>query len=233
VLKQAYNLFNAIVVLPTALITLAAPGRNVGWSITSSVTSQGRHVCWRTFAPAAILIALILAGFFVTMTNGSNPDRAPFFALALLFWTAWQLIMLALVALASIERPRQPEEETISVDWPAVVYSSEEAWRGTARQVSLSQISVTVSDGNFNKLEGRSGFIEIEDVGRIAATFSREASYCSVRATLGFLDASSRKRLIRAIYRNANHFVADRESLIVILRRLIAPQTTFGSSERA
>ncbi len=232
VLKQAYNLFNALIVLPTALVTLASPARNVGWSITSSVTSPGRHVCWRIFAPASILIALIFAGFLVTMTSGSSPDRTPFFALALLFWTAWQLMMLALVALASIERPRPSEEETISVDWPAVVYLSDKTWRGTANLVSLSQISLTISDGEIDDLEGRNGLIEVADVGRIAAHFSREVSSGLLRAKLRFLESSSRKRLIGAMYRNAKHFVAERDPLMVILRRLIAPQWTFGSGER-
>ena len=146
VLKQAHNLFNALIALPTALATLAAPRREMGWTITSSVTSQGRQVCWRTLAPACFLIALILSGIVFTMTNG-RPDRAPLFAVALLFWTAWQLITLTLVVQASIERPRQPDEETIFVDWPAVVHSSGKTWRGTANLVSLSQISLTFRDG--------------------------------------------------------------------------------------
>ena len=40
-------------------------------------------------------------------------DRAPLFAVALLFWTAWQLTMLTLVALASFDRPRQPDEDDL------------------------------------------------------------------------------------------------------------------------
>jgi hypothetical protein len=60
VLKQAHNLFNAFIALPTALATLATPRRKIGWKITSSVTSEGRQVCWRTLGPAAFLITLII-----------------------------------------------------------------------------------------------------------------------------------------------------------------------------
>jgi cellulose synthase (UDP-forming) len=235
VLKQAHNLFNAFIALPTALVTLVAPRRQIGWKITSSVTSEGRQVCWQILAPAAFLIALILSGILFTMSNGSSPDRAPFFAVALLFWTAWQLITLTLVVQASIERPRQPDEETILVDWPAVVHSSGQTWRGTANVVSLSQISLTIRDGEPNGLDGRSGLIDLVDIGTIAAHFSREVSSGLFRAKFRFFEGSSRKRLIAAIYRNAAHFVTDRDPLMLILWRLIAPRAPFllGETVRA
>jgi cellulose synthase (UDP-forming) len=231
VLKQANNLFNAFIALPTALATLVAPRRQMEWKITSSVTSEGQQVCWQILAPAAFLIALILSGILFTMTNGSSPDRAPFFAVALLFWTAWQLITLTLVVQASIERPRQPDEETILADWPAIIHSSGKSWRGSATLVSLSQISLTIWDGEPDGLDGRSGLIDLADIGRIAAHFSREVSSGLLRAKFRFFEGSSRKSLIRAIYRNAAHFVADRDPLMLILWRLIAPRAPFVSGE--
>ena len=176
VLKQAHNLFNAFIALPTALATLATPRREIGWKITSSVTSEGRQVCWRTLGPAAFLITLIISGIVFTMTNGSSPDRAPLFAVALLFWTAWQLITLTLIVQASIERTRQPDEETILVDWPAVVHSSGKTWQGTATLVSLSQISLSIREGKPDGLDGQSCLIDLAGVGRIAAHFSQEVS---------------------------------------------------------
>jgi hypothetical protein len=176
VLKQAYNLFNALIVLPTALATLVAPGRDVEWKITSSVTNEGGSVCWRLFVPAATLIALILTGFFVTMTNGSYPDRPPFFALALWFWTTWQLVILALVARASIERPRHTEENAIRVDWPAVVRCNGMTCQGTVSLVSLSELSLVARDDDLKELEGRCSLIEIVGVGRFAANFASRAS---------------------------------------------------------
>jgi cellulose synthase (UDP-forming) len=223
VLKQAHNLFNAFIALPTALATLVAPRRQMAWKITSSVTSQGRQVCWRILAPAALLIALILGGMLFTMTNGSSPDRTPFFAVALLFWTALQLTTLTLVVQASIERPRQLDEETISVNWPAVVHSSGKTWRGTATLVSLSQISLILRDGEVDDLNGRSGLIDLANVGRITAHFSAEVSSSLLWAKFRFSEDSSRKGLIRAIYRNAAHFVTDRDPLVLILWRLVAP----------
>ncbi|HEY6677204.1 MAG TPA: hypothetical protein VIZ87_10480 [Terrimicrobium sp.] len=166
-----------------------------------------------------------------TMTNGSSPDRAPLFAVALLFWTAWQLITLTLIVQASIERPRQPDEETILVDWPAVVHLSGKTWRGTATLVSLSQISLSIRDDESDGLDGRSGLIDLADIGRIAAHFSREVSSGLLRAKFRFFEGSSRKRLIGAIYRNAAHFVADRDPLMLILWRLIAPHAPFVSDE--
>jgi hypothetical protein len=167
----------------------------MGWKITSSVTSEGRQACWQILAPAAFLIALILSGIVFTMTNGSSPDRAPLFAVALLFWTAWQLTTLTLVALASLERPRPPDEETIFVDWPAVVHSHGKTWRGTTTLVSLSQISGRRTDD----LDGRNGLIYLADIGRMAAQFSQDASLGLFRATISFPEDSSRKRLIGAI----------------------------------
>ena len=223
VLKQAHNLFNAFIALPTALATLAAPRREMGWKITATVTSEGRQAYWQTLGPAAFLIAFILSGMLFTMTNGSSPDRAPLFAVALLFWTAWQLTMLTLVALASFDRPRQPDEDTITVDWPAVVHLGGKSWRGTASVVSLSQISLTFREGEPDGLDGRTGLIDLADIGRIAAHFSQEVSSGQLQAKLRFFGGSSRKRLIGAIYRNAAHFVADRDPLTLILWRLIAP----------
>jgi cellulose synthase (UDP-forming) len=235
VLKQAHNLFNAFIALPTALATLVAPRREMGWKITSSVTSEDRQACWQILAPAAFLIALILSGIVFTMTNGSSPDRAPLFAVALLFWTAWQLTTLTLVALASLERPRPPDEETIFVDWPAVVHSHGKTWRGTTTLVSLSQISLTIRGGEPDDLDGRNGLIYLADIGRMAAQFSQDASLGLFRATISFPEDSSRKRLIGSIYRNADHFVADRDPLMLILWRLIAPHApiTRGEAVRA
>ena len=165
------------------------------------------------------------------MTNGASPDRAPFFAVALLFWTAWQLITLTLIVQASIERPRQPDEETILVDWPAVVHSSGKTWRGTATLVSLSQISLSIREGKTDGLDGQSCLIDLAGIGRIAAHFSREVSSGLLRAKFRFFEGSSRKRLIGAMYRNAAHFVADRDPLMRILWRLTAPHPRFESGE--
>jgi cellulose synthase (UDP-forming) len=228
VLKQAHNFFNALIALPTALATLAAPRREMGWKITSSVTSEGQRICWQIFVPATILIALILSGIVFTMMSGSSPDRTPFFALALLFWTGWQLITLALVARASIERSRGRDEETIAVAWPTIVHSNGKTWRGTASVVSLSQISLTIHDGEPDGLVDRSGLIDIADIGQIAVDFSNEVSPGVLQAQFRSFEGSSRKRLLGAIYRNAAHFIADRDRLSVILWRLIAPDAPFG-----
>jgi hypothetical protein len=203
----------------------------MGWKITSSVTSEGRQISWRILAPAAFLIALILGGILFTMIAGSSPDRTPLFAVALLFWTAWQLVTLTLVVQASIERPRQLDEETISVDWPAVVHSSGKTWRGSATSVSLSQISLTLRNEGPDSLDGRSGLIDLADVGRIAVHFSHEVSSGLLRARLRFFEAGSRQRLIRAIYQNVAHFVADRDPIMVILWRFVAPHAPFVSGE--
>jgi hypothetical protein len=169
VLKQAYNLFNAFIVLPTALATLVTPRRDVGWKITSSVTNLEKPVCWRLFVPAAALIAAILIGFLVTMTNGFYPDRAPFFALALWCWTTWQLLMLALVARASIERPRHLEEDAIAVDWPAIVHANARTWEASVNMASLSLLSLIIGNDERKELEGQTGLVEIAGIGQFAA----------------------------------------------------------------
>ena len=75
------------------------------------------------------------------------------------------------------------------------------------------------------------GLIDLADIGRIAAHFSRELSSGLLQAKFRFFEGSSRKHLIRAIYRNAAHFVADRDPLMRILWRLIAPHPPFVSDE--
>ena len=90
--------------------------------------------------------------------------------------------------------------------------------------MSLSQISLTIRDGEPDGLDGRNGLIDLADIGRIAAHFSREVSSGLLRAKFRFFGGSSRKRLIGAIYRDAAHFVADRDPLPLILWRLIAPR---------
>ncbi|HEY5954303.1 MAG TPA: glycosyltransferase [Terrimicrobiaceae bacterium] len=233
VLKQAYNLFNAFIVLPTALATLVTPRRDVGWKITSSVTNLEKPVCWRLFVPAAALIAAILIGFLVTMTNGFYPDRAPFFALALWCWTTWQLLMLALVARASIERPRHLEEDAIAVDWPAIVHANARTWEASVNMASLSLLSLIIGNDERKELEGQTGLVEIAGIGQFAAEFSTQGLSSSDWARVEFPDTSNRKSLMRAMYRSADHFVADREPLSAILRRLVAPTSTLGSGTRA
>ena len=75
----------------------------------------------------------------LTIINGSSPDRAPAFAFALLFWTAWQLLILSLVALGSVERER-PREEMTSVAWPATVHVGGNMLPGSVTSVSLSEL---------------------------------------------------------------------------------------------
>ena len=97
--------------------------------------------------------------------------------------------------------------------------------------MSLSQITLTLRDGEADGLDGRSGLIDLADIGRIAAHFSRELSSGLLQAKFRFFEGSSRKHLIRAIYRNAAHFVADRDRLMLILWRLVAPHAPFVSGE--
>ena len=117
------------------------------------------------------------------------------------------------------------------VDWPAVVHSSGKTWQGTATLVSLSQISLSIREGKPDGLDCQSCLIDLAGIGRIAAHFSQEVSSGLLRARFRFFEGSSRKRLIGAIYRNAAHFVADRDPLMRILWRLIAPHPPFVSDE--
>jgi len=94
--------------------------------------------------------------------------------------------------------------------------------------VSLSQISLTIHDGQPDGLVDRSGLIDIADIGQIAVDFSNEVSPGVLQAQFRSFEGSSRKRLLGAIYRNAAHFIADRDPLSVILWRLIAPHAPFG-----
>ena len=93
VLKQAHNLFNAFIALPTALATWRPQARDG--------MEDHRHRDKRRSA------GLLANSRSCSLSDCIHPlwhplhndqwlvsDRAPLFAVALLFWTAWQLTML-------------------------------------------------------------------------------------------------------------------------------------------
>jgi len=96
------------------------------------------------------------------------------------------------------------------------------------RDLKPTNVLVTIHDGQPDGLVDRSGLIDIADIGQIAVDFSNEVSPGVLQAQFRSFEGSSRKRLLGAIYRNAAHFIADRDPLSVILWRLIAPRAPFG-----
>ena len=124
----------------------------------------------------------------LTIINGSSPDRAPAFAFALLFWTAWQLLILSLVALGSVERER-PREEMTSVAWPATVHVGGNMLPGSVTSVSLSELLVTITAGDVAGLEGRTAYLEIPSIGRIEGSLLKHEPSCrSIRMALRLVD---------------------------------------------
>ncbi len=59
----------------------------------------------------------------------------------------------------------------------------------------LSQISLTLRDDEADGLDGRSGLIDLADIGRIAAHFSRELSSGLLQAKFRFFEGSSSQAL--------------------------------------
>ena len=114
------------------------------------------------------------------------------------------------------------------MDWPAIVRANAKTWEASVNMASLSLLSLIIGAAERKELEGQTGLVEIAGIGQFAAKFSTQGSSSSVWARVEFPDTSNRKSLIRAMYRSADHFVADREPLSAILRRLVAPTSTLG-----
>lgn len=101
--------------------------------------STSVEVNWPVFSEAAVLFALTaiaVLGFHAHLVDGLLPDGGD--PTLYVFWSCWNLLILALVMLLAIERPRMRREERFLIDEDATV-----KWQGQSLTTHLADMSVS------------------------------------------------------------------------------------------
>lgn len=111
---------------------------------TFRVTSKGLQtdrvqINWTVMLEAGalfVLTAFAVIGFRASLVEGRLPDGGD--PTLYTFWSCWNLLILALVMLLAVERPRQRREERFDVNEPCSLH-----WKGQTHPVRLLDMSVS------------------------------------------------------------------------------------------
>lgn len=111
---------------------------------TFRVTSKGLQtdrvqINWAVMLEAGALFALTafaVISYRASLVDGRQPDGGD--PTLYTFWSCWNLLILALVMLLAVERPRQRREERFDINEPGNLH-----WKGLAHPVRLLDMSVS------------------------------------------------------------------------------------------
>ncbi len=165
ILNDVSQLIGAIPISRAAFVGMLKP-KGHPFSVTAKGGDRSRIVVqWRLMAPFATMLALTLTALCLGIFWDSFAfDQAGDGKWVVLFWTIYNLVVLAVVVIACIELPRRerhiadaPERSTFDAD-------------GASRKVWLVSLTAdTVRIRGHVYAEGASGMIEIRDVGKVPA----------------------------------------------------------------
>jgi cellulose synthase (UDP-forming) len=142
---------------------------------TFRVTSKGLQtdrvqINWTVMLEAGALFALTafaVIAFRTSLIDDRLPDGGD--PTLYTFWSCWNLLILALVMLLSVERPRQRREERFDLNEPAAVL-----WKGLRQPVRLLDMSVSgaridLPPALAMQLRDADIIIEIAEIGPVTA----------------------------------------------------------------
>lgn len=184
--------------------------------------STSVEVNWPVFSEAAALFALTAAavvGFHTHLVDGLLPDGGD--PTLYVFWSCWNLLILALVMLLAIERPRMRREERFLIDEDVTVTWQERSLTAHLADMSVSGARLIVTAEQAMALRDQIVLLEtsgcppiearVTDAGgrHVHLRFDAEAQHASIVTKLytGPYDSVARRANIgtalRGAFRNA------------------------------
>jgi cellulose synthase (UDP-forming) len=193
---------------------------------TFRVTSKGVmsdrvQINWTVMLEAGALFALTafaVIAYRATLMDGRQPDGGD--PALYTFWSCWNLLILALVMLLAVERPRQRREERFNLDEAAILL-----WRGIREPARLLDMSVSgaraeIAPALSPQLRDADVIIEITGVGPITAHVTNAGGH---NVNLRFDAGAPREAIITKLYTGSYESVAQnadiRTALIDVFKR--------------
>ncbi|WP_341894556.1 cellulose synthase catalytic subunit [Ferrovibrio terrae] len=183
---------------------------------TFRVTSKGVmtdrvQINWTVMLEAGALFALTaiaIIAYRTSLVEGRQPDGGD--PALYTFWSCWNLLILALVMLLSVERPRQRREERFDLNEPATLL-----WQGLRQPVRLLDMSVSgarldLPPALAMQLRDADIIIEIAEIGPVTAQVTSAGSGL---VHLRFGAGSPREAIITKLYTGNYESVAQRADI--------------------
>lgn len=156
------------------------------------VTAKGMltdrvQVNWPVFLEAGtvfVLTAIAILSYRGSLSGGLQPDGGD--PALYTFWSCWNLLILALVMLLAVERPRQRREERFAIDEPAHLL-----WQGKRLpcrllDMSVSGASLAIDPALAPQLRDADVIVDIEEIGPATAhVTSAGGSHAHLRFGIG------------------------------------------------
>lgn len=183
---------------------------------TFRVTSKGVmtdrvQINWTVMLEAGalfVLTAIAIISYRIGLVEGRQPDGGD--PALYTFWSCWNMLILALVMLLSVERPRQRREERFDLNEPATLL-----WQGLRQPVRLLDMSVSgarldLPPALAMQLRDADIIIEIAEIGPVTAQVTSAGSGL---VHLRFGAGSPREAIITKLYTGNYESVAQRADI--------------------
>jgi cellulose synthase (UDP-forming) len=183
---------------------------------TFRVTSKGLQtdrvqINWTVMLEAGALFALTAFAVFAFRTSlveGRLPDGGD--PTLYTFWSCWNLLILSLVMLLAVERPRQRREERFDLNEPANMYWKGQRYSTWLLDMSVSGARIDLPPALAIQLRDAEVMIDINEVGPVKAHVTSAGGGL---LHLRFDAAGARDAIITKLYTGSYDSVAQQASI--------------------
>ncbi len=196
-LAEAMSLLVVRDVLPAVAIGLFGR-KDQKFKVTAKGMRRDREVVqWSLLSIFLTFAVLTIGGIAWRIWLGPESGTPPQVEMLNLFWSAFNLVVLALAGLVCIEPPRQRKEERFRCDEAATVILPDGALAVWLRDASLTGCALELPPEYFGE-PGASLPVQIADVGRLQAVILRQEGHI-LHCAFGD-DSAARDRLTRKLF---------------------------------
>ena len=209
-LTPASQCFAAFRLVPTMLGSLIKP-----FGVPFRVTPKGLAVAnarldRTTFTMAlAFFIATVIGIAVHVLPNGGGADG---FFPVVMFWSTWNLIILAVVLLMCIEVPRRRSEHRFDADELVGVIAPDFRAAGRAKDFSLHGARILLP-ADMQATAGQWLVVRIRGVGRVPASVIDQHG-SALRVLFDWQDEAMRERMIVKLFASGAHEVGLRQASV-------------------
>lgn len=231
---QILGMFQTFRILPVALQTLVRP-KGLVFKVTPKGTNAAGAAWESTVLLMAIsLIALSVAGLLINISPDYRIVAQEGLLPLVAFWTMVNILLLLLVAMMCLEKPRIRGEERFALKQPVTLLSNDGQMMTTSRgDISISGLGLE-SEGDTGLRIGERVQVVLPDVGMVRGFVRRTGRRIGIE--FDFHGEELRDRLIVALFTDRIEMNAQRPSSLVvamaILKRLWVADLSTGDTAK-